>query len=366
MSEPVITIHQPSMTEWFAAIGEATEAEAFRDEDNQKVQRLEQLRRLINFPYREPTVVPARQVWDKAPAFKKVLQERGSERCAFRLVPLDAGLPKLRHRGQTVEDCYNQWFLKLTIDLDKYKVEIFPDEAQILWSSIFVVKPEAIFGELIRGKPNQLSQGETLSEAYQFRYDFQTLELSEETPGLAHEVNRVLEAVKVTDPGKRAKLKQELGASFYHGYIIGYFETVVPPDGELYFIDYNRILPEHISDPGPLTTKDAGPELRGAVGYPGYVRGRAVVVTDETIDTVEFREGDVLVCDRTDVRYLPLMRKAGAIVTQRGGILSHASIIARELKKPCIVGIHGLMEVIRPGMQLTVNANQGSVTTQEN
>ncbi len=361
MSQGILSSHQPSMTEWFAAIGEVAEAEAFRHEDNHKVQRLEVLRQAINFPYREPTVLPAREVWEQSPAFQKVLQEQGSERCAFRLVPLDPSLPKIRNRGQTVTDCYQQWFLKLDINLDKYKVEIFPDEVEILWSSIFVVTPTAIFGELIRGKPNQLSQGETLSEAKHFRYDYEKLELSEDDAELQKEVERLLAAVRVADTANQQRLNESLQATFSHNYLVGYFETVVPPDGHLYFIDYNRILPDHISDPGPLVRDTSSQGLSGAVGYPGKVTGKAVIVTDETTGSIEFIDGDILVCDRTDVRYLPLMRKAGAIVTERGGILSHAAIIARELKKPCLIGIKDLMDYVTTGDTIQVNAESGSL-----
>ncbi len=52
----------------------------------------------------------------------------------------------------------------------------------------------------------------------------------------------------------------------------------------------------------------------------------------------DFEEGDILVTDITRPEFLQLMKKSAAIVTDAGGILSHAAIVARELKKPCVIG----------------------------
>ena len=52
----------------------------------------------------------------------------------------------------------------------------------------------------------------------------------------------------------------------------------------------------------------------------------------------DFKEGDILVTGMTRPEFVPLMEKAAAFVTDAGGMLSHAAITAREMKKPCIVG----------------------------
>jgi pyruvate,water dikinase len=59
--------------------------------------------------------------------------------------------------------------------------------------------------------------------------------------------------------------------------------------------------------------------------------------------------------------YVPLMQKAVAIVTDQGGILSHAAIIARELGKPCIVGTGNATKELKNGQLVTVNATNGTV-----
>ena len=142
---------------------------------------------------------------------------------------------------------------------------------------------------------------------------------------------------------------------------MGYFETIVWPDGTIYYTDYNRVLSAYIPTP-PAITKKSSTLLSGTPAYPGVVQARATKVDERTLSKIAFEMGTILVCDNTDVRYLPLMKKAGAIVTERGGVLSHAAIIARELKKPCVVGVKNLLKKIKQGDLIQVDANKGTVT----
>jgi len=70
----------------------------------------------------------------------------------------------------------------------------------------------------------------------------------------------------------------------------------------------------------------------------------------------------ILVCENTDVRYLPLMKQAAAFITDRGSLLSHASIVARELKKPCIVNAKNATSILKNGDIIEVDATSGLVT----
>jgi pyruvate,water dikinase len=64
----------------------------------------------------------------------------------------------------------------------------------------------------------------------------------------------------------------------------------------------------------------------------------------------------------TDPRYVPLMKKAGAIVTDAGGVLCHAAIVSRELKIPCVVGTKFATQVCKDGDVVEVDAERGIVT----
>lgn len=74
-----------------------------------------------------------------------------------------------------------------------------------------------------------------------------------------------------------------------------------------------------------------------------------------------FAEGEILVASHTTPDYLPVMRKASAILTERGGITSHAAIVSRELKIPCIVGIKGILNNFKDGDLVEVDAERGII-----
>jgi pyruvate, water dikinase len=78
-------------------------------------------------------------------------------------------------------------------------------------------------------------------------------------------------------------------------------------------------------------------------------------------DIKSFQKGDILVTPMTDPDWVPLMKKAAAIVTDRGGRTSHAAIVSRELGIPAIVGTENASSVIKSGQQITVDCSQGSM-----
>ncbi|MGB7839479.1 MAG: phosphoenolpyruvate synthase, partial [Terrimicrobiaceae bacterium] len=75
----------------------------------------------------------------------------------------------------------------------------------------------------------------------------------------------------------------------------------------------------------------------------------------------EFREGEILVTDKTDPDWEPIMKKAKAIVTNRGGRTCHAAIVSRELGVPAIVGTEHGTDVLRTGSDATVCCAEGEV-----
>ncbi len=101
-------------------------------------------------------------------------------------------------------------------------------------------------------------------------------------------------------------------------------------------------------------------ELRGKSAYPGKVRGRVrVVLNPSEIENLE--KGTVLVTGMTRPEYLHLFKDAVAVITDAGGVLSHAAITARELKKPCIIGTERATSVLHDGDMVEVDAGAGTV-----
>lgn len=102
------------------------------------------------------------------------------------------------------------------------------------------------------------------------------------------------------------------------------------------------------------------PILTGQTASQGYAKGVArIILTQE--DFGKFIEGEVLVTSMTRPEFVPLMKKAVAIVTNEGGITCHAAIVSRELGKPCVIGTKNATQVIKDGDLVEVRANHGTV-----
>lgn len=76
-------------------------------------------------------------------------------------------------------------------------------------------------------------------------------------------------------------------------------------------------------------------------------------------DVTSFEQGDILVTTMTDPDWVPIMKKAAAIVTAQGGRTSHAAIVSRELGIPAVVGCHDATQIIHDGQMITVDCSQG-------
>lgn len=101
-------------------------------------------------------------------------------------------------------------------------------------------------------------------------------------------------------------------------------------------------------------------EFSGTTAFPGRVRG-AVKIVDGTQDIEKIKEGDVLVTQMTNPKYVSAIKLAAAVVTDEGGALCHAAIVARELRKPCIIGTKIATQVLHDGDLVEVDADNGVV-----
>jgi len=101
-------------------------------------------------------------------------------------------------------------------------------------------------------------------------------------------------------------------------------------------------------------------KLTGQIAYPGIGRGRVKIILERG-QLNKVKNGDILVTSMTTPVFLPAMKRAAALVTDEGGILCHASIIARELKKPCLIGTKIATKVLRDGQLVEVDARAGVV-----
>ena len=101
-------------------------------------------------------------------------------------------------------------------------------------------------------------------------------------------------------------------------------------------------------------------KFAGEVASIGKARGRVKVVRGKS-DYSKFKKGDVLVAISTNPNMVPLMKKAAAIITETGGITSHAAIVSRELGVPCVIGTRIATSVLKDGDLVEVDARKGVV-----
>lgn len=101
-------------------------------------------------------------------------------------------------------------------------------------------------------------------------------------------------------------------------------------------------------------------EFKGQSACPGKVRGK-VVIFKAVADISKVKKGNIMVAVATVPSFVPAMEKAVGIVTEMGGLLSHAAIVSRELNIPCIVGVDNVTKILKDGNQVEVDATKGIV-----
>lgn len=101
-------------------------------------------------------------------------------------------------------------------------------------------------------------------------------------------------------------------------------------------------------------------EVKGSIAFQGHATGKVkIVLTGHDLKHVE--RGDVLVAVMTFPNFIAAMEKACAFVTDEGGILCHAAIVSREMRKPCVIATKKATKVFKDGDMVEVDADKGIV-----
>ncbi len=100
-------------------------------------------------------------------------------------------------------------------------------------------------------------------------------------------------------------------------------------------------------------------DLKGIGCCPGTVRGKVKVILDPA--EVSSLNGDILVTSSTDPGWVTLFPGASGIITERGSVLSHSAIVSREMGKPCIVGVSGLLKTLKTGDEIQMDGSTGAI-----
>jgi len=124
----------------------------------------------------------------------------------------------------------------------------------------------------------------------------------------------------------------------------------------------NLIIGSNVEQLKKLLSKKINKQekIKGMIAYPGLVKGKVKILKDRS-EFYKIKRGDILVTKLTTPDFVPVMEKSVAIITDLGGITSHAAIVSRELKIPCIVGTKIATKVLKDGDLVEMDANKGVV-----
>jgi pyruvate,water dikinase len=122
--------------------------------------------------------------------------------------------------------------------------------------------------------------------------------------------------------------------------------------------DYSKVVVYRITEPQEMRKKKV---LVTGIAVGKKIAEGKVKILMSVEEADRFEKGDILVTDMTDPDWEPIMKKAAAIVTNRGGRTCHAAIVARELGVPAVVGAKNATEVLKERQQVTVSCAEGAV-----
>jgi phosphohistidine swiveling domain-containing protein len=136
-----------------------------------------------------------------------------------------------------------------------------------------------------------------------------------------------------------------------YGYFIGPEHSVLATGDDIEKL-YNACFPD--------AKNEDVKELKGQVAFKGKVQAKARVIVDRR-NAHELKEGEILVTTMTSPEFVPAMKISAGIITNEGGVLCHAAIMSRELRRPCVIGTKIATDVIKTGDVVELDAEEGIV-----
>jgi len=168
----------------------------------------------------------------------------------------------------------------------------------------------------------------------------------------------------ITDAQVQELARQAITIEKHYGQPMDIEWALDGDDGKLYIV---QARPETVKSRSDMSVmeryllKDSGKVLVEGRAIGQRIGAGVVRIVTDLDDMDKVQDGDVLVTDMTDPDWEPVMKRAAAIVTNRGGRTCHAAIIARELGVPAIVGCGDATELLKDGQGVTVSCAEGDV-----
>ena len=286
-----------------------------------------------------------------------------------------------------VRDCWASLFTPRSIfyqvkkDYDHFQIGVAVPVQKLVRSDIsgvcFTINPvtnekNQIIIEAIWGLGEYIVQGKVTPD--QYVVDKNTWEITSKTikPQLIELVKSKLETKEVRVPAtrqRRSKISNELvvkiakiAQKLHNHYGKGQDIEFAIENGRFYVVQTRpittvlssqRILDQQIKISSPA-------DLRGEPASPGSASGEVIVIHSPT-QIKRVKAGQILVTAMTTPDFVPAMKKASGIITDKGGQTSHAAIVSRELGVPCVVGTRNATKVLKGGSTITLNGTTGEV-----
>lgn len=247
----------------------------------------------------------------------------------------------LYHVNKGEEILRKKILFKETIDLYNLIIKCFP--ATTIFDTISnypnITSYENIIGKVI----------DIRKETGEFLYDVEN-RLIEAVPKIFPEIKDFEDVILIQEfANKRFPSKEELEKRKQH-YIL--FNHFLETDKS-----FKEISKEHNFE---IIGEEINEKIMGMVIVKGNVIGKVkLIFKQEDIEKVNY--GDILVAPMTTPDHIIAMDKAGAFITDEGGITCHAAIVAREFQKPCIVGTHNATKILKNNDLVLVNGEKGVV-----
>jgi pyruvate,water dikinase len=132
-------------------------------------------------------------------------------------------------------------------------------------------------------------------------------------------------------------------------------------DGDVYMLQ-SRPITTISDDAQELEAEDSGEELLSGLGASPGIASGAVRTVGKLDQLDKVGEGDIIVTEMTTPDMVPAMKRAAGIVTDEGGMTSHAAIVSRELGVPAVVGSGTATDLLRDDQIVTIDGDRGTVT----
>ena len=263
--------------------------------------------------------------------------------------------------GEVVKEFYKYWNLLLPYCIGKKKIKNvnelkkFYENWVSWWSPMAVIFITVDLENILKEIRNKALRIRAETEKYSEEGDNIFFNFFNEKFLKYRDIARVIspkETFNLCKNKKLDKLSFELIKKRLNGYAIVNGHLLYLKDLDK-FLSHNNI---ELKKPEIDNTK----EIKGVPASPGFVKGRIRKIQYKSQLSL-LKKGEILVTEMTSPDYIFTMKKSAAIITDEGGMTSHAAIVSRELGKPCIVGTRIATKILKDGDLVEVDANNGIV-----